>query len=33
MSARFATRARTLLAVAVLIAVSLALEAGQRWNH
>jgi hypothetical protein len=33
MSVRFATRIRAVLAVAILIAVSLALEAGQRWNH
>jgi hypothetical protein len=32
MSVRFATRARALLAVAVLIAVSMSLAAGQRWH-
>ena len=32
MSVRFLTRLRPVLAVAALIAVSLALEAGQRWH-
>jgi hypothetical protein len=32
MSVRFAARGRALLAIALLIAVSLALEAGQRWH-
>ena len=32
MSVRFGTRARALLGLAFLIAVSLALEAGQRWG-
>jgi hypothetical protein len=32
MSVRFAARARALLGIAFLIAVSLALAAGQRWH-
>ena len=32
MSVRFAARVRAALAMAFLIAVSLALEAGQRWH-
>jgi len=33
MSARLPARLRVVLGIVVLIAVSLALEAGQRWNH
>ena len=33
MSARLPARLRAVLGIVVLIAVSLALEAGQRWNH
>jgi hypothetical protein len=32
MSVRFAARRRALLAIVVLIAISLALEAGMRWH-
>jgi hypothetical protein len=32
MSVRFAARARAVLVIVALVAVSLALEAGQRWH-